>query len=675
MQVSYAFGLPTLRQAAPPQPGEKPVSTVTPSDMAQSAETLRAPPLTKVAQVRRLSSTLAAKHLPVLVRGVVTTFSGYKDAFFLQDRTGGIAVNRGEQGVVRAGDEVELTGVSDPGKFAASIDSQKVRVIGRGRRPPARLFTFADMVGGAEDSQWVAIRGIVESAAVVTIWNHSVLVLQVESGGGSIEVRLIRFDPGDAARLVDSLITAQGVCGTVYNDRRQFTGLRLFVPDARNIQVMESGPADPFAAPLSPVGGVLQFGPNSRAGHRVRITGTVTYQDPGRSLYVQSGNDGILLSTEQTTPAPPGTRIEAVGFPALGTYSPKLRGAVFRVLSLNQPVVPETIHADNFLKQGDAFSYVPNDGELVHLVARLVSPLALPMEDAWLLNDGRADFGVYLMRRPGSPHPPSIENGTTLSVTGIFVVMVDDDRQPRAFHLLLRSPGDLVVIERASWWTPQHLVIVLGLVLSAAMATTLWSMLLRRRVWQQTRMLRESEERFRSQAQHDTLTGLASRSYLHEQLQAAIYRAGRSGKRIGLLMIDLDHFKEVNDTLGHHAGDELLRLVADRIQKSVRKTDIVARMGGDEFVVLLTEIGDASEAELIGAKVVSSVSAPADIGKRPMLVSASVGICTYPEAGTDGDALLQNVDMAMYKAKVGGRNSFSVYTRRDCNEVPQATQT
>jgi diguanylate cyclase (GGDEF)-like protein len=640
--------------------------------MAQSAESLRTPPLTEVAQVRRLSSTLAAKHLPVLVRGVVTTFSGYKDAFFLQDRTGGIAVNRGEIGVVRAGDEVELTGVSDPGKFAASIDSQKIKVIGRGKLPPARLFTYADMVGGAEDSQWVAIHGIVESAAVVTIWNHSVLVLQVESGGGSIEVRLIRFDPGDAARLVDSLITAQGVCGTVYNDRRQFTGLRLFVPDAGNIKVIESGPADPFAAPLSPVGGVLQFGPNARAGHRVRITGTVTYQDPGRSLYVQNGSDGILLSTDQTTLAPPGTGIEAVGFPALGTYSPKLRGAVFRVLSFNQPVVPETIHADNFLKQGEAFSYVPNDGQLVHLVGRLVSPLALPTEDAWLLNDGKADFAVYLMKRPGSPPPPSIENGATLSVTGIFVVMVDDDRQPRAFHLLLRNPADLVVIERASWWTPQHLVIVLALVLSAAMATTLWSMLLRKRVWQQTQMLRESEERFRSQAQHDTLTGLASRSYLHEQLQAAIYRAGRSGKRIGLLMIDLDHFKEVNDTLGHHAGDELLRLVADRIRSSVRKTDIVARMGGDEFVVLLTDIGDSSEAELIGAKVVCSVSAPADIGEQPMLVSASVGVCTYPEGGADGDALLQNVDLAMYKAKAGGRNSFSVYTRLDCRPVLDA---
>jgi diguanylate cyclase (GGDEF)-like protein len=619
--------------------------------------------LTTVAQVRALSKEQAARHVPVRLRGVVTVLPGWQDSFFVQDATGGIAVDRAEHGVaVHAGDLVEVTGTSNPGLFASSLDETALRVLGAGTMPKSRIYSYPELEGGEQDAAWIEVRGVVQSARQENLWGRRVLVLHMEIGGGLITVRLLQFDIDDESRLVDALVRVRGVCGTVYNDKRQFTGIRLFATDARDIYMEEGAPGDPFHSQTNPVRSVMQAGTNPRLGHRVKISGIVTYQDPGRALYLQDGNDGILVTSDQATRVKPGTRIEAVGFPAMGTSSPMLRNAVFRTVGTAH-VEPALIRADDFLKQKANFSFVQYENQLVRLRGVVVSPLALPIEYAWLLQDSTGDFAAYLPRRPGSPKPPNIEVGSTVEVTGIYVASVDEYGQPRAFRILMRGPADMVVLKHAPWWTARHLMMVLGLALAMVLATTSWVLMLRKRVTEQTRQLRESEERFRKQAQHDTLTGLASRSFLHEKLREEISRAQRSNGRIGVLMVDLDHFKDVNDTLGHHAGDELLRIVAARIRSSVRKHDTVARMGGDEFVVLLTGIRSISEAELIGATVVSNVSAPAMVGTESMLVSASVGVCTYPEGGSDGDSLLQVVDAEMYKAKAGGRNTFSVYTR------------
>ena len=627
-----------------------------------SAVPLPAPaPLTRIDQIHRLPLAEASKHLPVAVSGVVTAFSGRLDFFFLEDATGGIAIDREEHTPVQPGDAIVLTGVTEPGLFATSIISTEIRVVGHAPMPPAHLTTYAELEGGGMDSQWIAVRGVVRSARAQNIWDSQRLVLTVEIGGGLVAVRIARFNPGDAQRLVDAVVEIPGVCGTIFNDRRQFNGIRLFVDDVRDVHVLTPAPPDPYAIPSSAIPSVLQFVPGQHERHRVKVTGTVTYQDPGRSLYIQDGSDGILLSTDQSTLVPLGTRIEAIGFPALGAYAPNLENGEFRILGFGRPIAPVAIRASDFLRHHEIFTYAPYEGQLVHLQARLVSPLSVPSEQAWIMTESGGDFVVSLRRDPASA-PLTLEEGSIMSVTGIFSVVADENHEPRAFRVLLRTPEDLVVVRKPSWWTTRHLMIVLSFVLTAAFATTLWGILLRRRVHQQTRMLRESEQRFRLQAQHDALTGLASRSFLHERLHEAILHARRENGRIGLLMVDLDHFKQVNDTLGHHAGDDLLRVVAERIRVSVRKGDLVARMGGDEFIVLLTNIGDPAEAELIGAKVVSNVSAPAEIAHQPILVSASVGVCTFPEAGGDGISLLQNVDAAMYKAKAAGRNSFSVYT-------------
>jgi diguanylate cyclase (GGDEF)-like protein len=628
-----------------------------------SARQYPEPLLTTVAQVHALTPEQAARHIPVKLRGVVTAFSGWRDYYFFQDATGGIAINREEHGPVHAGDEVELTGVSDPGLFATSVISLQVRVVGPGTMPATRLYGYSDLEGGTKDAEWVAVRGVVQSAQVEQIWEKSVLVLDLESGGQQISIRVFHFDPADVSRFVDALVEVKGVCGSAYNDKRQFTGLRLFASDTKAVTVLEPAPPQPYAVETSPIRSVMQFGHGRRARHRLKISGVVTYQDKGRSLYIQEGADGILLFTPEAEAAPVGTRIEALGFPAMGTYSPVLKNATFRVMGGGNRVVPATIRAADFLQYKDTFAYAPYDGQLVHVRGEVVSPLALPNEDAWLMRDGQGDFVATLRRDPDRRSPRRIVIGSTMSVTGVMEVTVDSDRRPQSFRVLLRDPADLIVLEGAPWWTPLHLSMVLGLLLVATMAVVLWTMLLRRQVLQKTQQLRESEGRFRNMAQRDALTGIASRSFLHEQLEAAVRDADETGRMIGLLMLDLDHFKQVNDTMGHHAGDQLLCIVARRIQSTVRKSDVVARMGGDEFVVLLTDIGDEGVAEAIGAKLVANVAVPAEIGDSMMAVSASVGISTYPAGGADPDDLLKNADEAMYRAKSKGRNNSCVYEK------------
>jgi diguanylate cyclase (GGDEF)-like protein/PAS domain S-box-containing protein len=162
---------------------------------------------------------------------------------------------------------------------------------------------------------------------------------------------------------------------------------------------------------------------------------------------------------------------------------------------------------------------------------------------------------------------------------------------------------------------------------------------------------------------HDTLTGLANRHLLQDRLQQALFRAERRNLRCAVMFLDLDHFKLVNDGLGHPAGDELLKKVASELSNILRPEDTVARFGGDEFVLIATEVHDVAAVTEIAERIVSRLSAPMIIEGQEIAVSASVGIAVYPVDGGSVEELLKNADAAMYHAKAGGRNQFSFYSR------------
>ena len=173
---------------------------------------------------------------------------------------------------------------------------------------------------------------------------------------------------------------------------------------------------------------------------------------------------------------------------------------------------------------------------------------------------------------------------------------------------------------------------------------------------------KNTEKSILRHANYDSLTKLPNRSLFRDRLEQEVKKSHRSGWPMALMLIDLDRFKEVNDTLGHDKGDMLLVEAARRITECVRETDTVARLGGDEFTVILSELDDTKDVDHIVRKIIKRMASPFLLGEDQVFVSASVGITLYPHDSTDIDALLKNADQAMYQAKNQGRNRFSFFT-------------
>ncbi len=175
---------------------------------------------------------------------------------------------------------------------------------------------------------------------------------------------------------------------------------------------------------------------------------------------------------------------------------------------------------------------------------------------------------------------------------------------------------------------------------------------------------RAAEERLHHIAHHDVLTGLFNRFSLKGHLDQALAAARRDGSRVALLFIDLDRFKTINDTLGHHVGDELLIEVGKRLQETVRESDVVARLGGDEFVIMLTGIEHSAAVAVVAEKLVFNIGHTYQIGGFDLYTSPSIGIAIYPTDGQDGETLMKNADAAMYHAKMAGRNNFQFFDQK-----------
>jgi diguanylate cyclase (GGDEF)-like protein len=165
------------------------------------------------------------------------------------------------------------------------------------------------------------------------------------------------------------------------------------------------------------------------------------------------------------------------------------------------------------------------------------------------------------------------------------------------------------------------------------------------------------------QATHDMLTGLPNRTLLIDRASVAIARAERNKKKLGLMLLDLDRFKTVNDTLGHSVGDGLLKAVSSRLVEIVRTSDTIARLGGDEFTILCPEITGYPEASDMARRVLDCFTAPFVFDSRELSISTSIGIAIYPEDGTSFETILKNADIAMYRVKDAGRNNYSFFSQ------------
>ncbi|MHA6964035.1 EAL domain-containing protein [Zobellella denitrificans] len=179
--------------------------------------------------------------------------------------------------------------------------------------------------------------------------------------------------------------------------------------------------------------------------------------------------------------------------------------------------------------------------------------------------------------------------------------------------------------------------------------------------------IRENEDQIRQLAYYDPLTRLPNRRLLEDRLELAIRHAHRHQRRLAVLFIDLDHFKQVNDSLGHAAGDELLLEVSRRLGDRLREDDTLARLGGDEFIVLLPDLEEADEVTRVARRLIDAIGEPFRIGQQSFRIGCSLGISLYPDDATDAEELVHHADAAMYRAKQEGRNGYRLF-RRDMHQ-------
>ena len=273
---------------------------------------------------------------------------------------------------------------------------------------------------------------------------------------------------------------------------------------------------------------------------------------------------------------------------------------------------------------------------------------------AWGLSSLAAAVAIH----QGSHEPFAIFFRYAPIVTALYVNVVVSVR----FRFAAFTSMTLLAINAADLWNLESAPLGLKLLIKGgvvwACALSLMANYRLEREQRRTFLLHErdrvQEGRIRHLAHHDGLTGLANRLLFQQTMNTALSHAGQGGEPIAVLCLDLDGFKTVNDTLGHMAGDMLLRQVADRLRRVTRGKDAVARVGGDEFVVLQTGVREGDAVETLAARIVDTIATPFDIDGHRVGIGASVGIALFPQDGRTAPDLLRVADAALYRAKRGG---------------------
>jgi diguanylate cyclase (GGDEF)-like protein len=505
------------------------------------------------------------------------------------------------------------------------------------------------------------MEGIVHSVELEG--EHAVLTLATDDG--TLTATTDRERNVDYASLVDSQVRLEGIAAPLVDAKRRMVGVRILFPGLESVTIEKRGPADPFALPIQPLSSLLQYSLDPPGGHRIHIQGKVTLFWPGQKVCIVDASDGLCMQTSDRTALQVGQLIDVVGFLGLENYRPTLSDATLRVISDGNTVAPVFISAEK------AFSGA-QDGELVRIEGTLMGRYWAEGKLTLLLSSERALFSAILpagLSQDQKGFGSAWTVGSTVAVTGVFAGKVDPRETARqqgvsrlgSFQILLRSPADIAVVHTPTWWNSRHALIVLELLALLIVLILGWVVVLRHQVRRQTSIIRNNEQRFRYLAQHDVLTGVFVRTVLLERLEAEMKKAAQNATLLALFMIDVDGFKQLNDTMGHAAGDEILVALSRRIQGSVREADTIARMGGDEFIALLPGVHGTQEAERIASQVLGAVSVPFPMRETDISVSVSIGVSVYPGGGKDTNSLLHSADVALYRAKSMGRNRHQLY--------------
>ncbi len=462
--------------------------------LSATGQTGHLPVLKTVREVSELSPERAALNYPVNLHGIVTYSSPSWNAAFFQDSTGGIFIKLADGLKLEAGQAVEIKGKSGPGDFAPIIVEAKGQVLRTAQMPVPPRLTIDELFSGEHDSDWVEAEGIVQSVTT----DGKLAYLIVVSGSHQFRVLIPGFENKPLPmQLEDSKIKVRGACGTVFNNARQLLGIQIFSPSLDFVTVLKPAPSDPTSLPVSQINTLMQFSPGREQGHRVRVQGVVSLQQPNGSIYVQDGTGSLHVQTQQQTTVAPGDQIDIFGFAAPGEYTPILKSATFRKIGTGASPTPVFINAQEALDG----SY---HGYLVEIEARLLERKSHSSRQVLTLQVGTQTFNAYLEDSKSGAVLQPLKLGSLLRLQGISLVQADRSTQRnvgssgyvdiQSFRLLLRSPQDVVILSNPPWWTSKHTLWLVSGMCIVMMIVLSWVFILRRRVRQQTKFIRSQLE-------------------------------------------------------------------------------------------------------------------------------------------------------------------------------------
>ena len=398
------------------------------------------------------------------------------------------------------------------------------------------------MVSGREDSQFVEVIGTVRSVRFEEESQNFLIDLAL--GGERFTAYSRRLPVTNAEELVESVVRVRGVCSTLFNRLRQLFGFRLLVPRETDLVIEKPAPANPFAVPTQGISSLLQFAAQGTFGHRVKVAGTVVYQEPGVALFIQDEKEGLYCQTRQRVPVQPGDQVEVLGFPAKGEYTPVLQDAVYRKVGSGAPVKPATIGLDEAL----AGTY---DCRLVRITAKLLEHTKRGREQFMVLQKDDFIFQAFLAQEAGSTGFNPAQIGSEIAVTGICLIergsswRAGEGWRAKSFRILLRSPADVAILRSPPWWNMRRVLWMAAALGMIALAASAWVAVLRRRVQQQTEIIRERLKREAAlKERYEDLFENANDMVFTHDLSGRITSINKTGER--LLQRSRDHLLSRN---------------------------------------------------------------------------------------------------------------------------------
>lgn len=690
------------------------------NSITPESKSLPEPGPTSIAAIRQLTAQQANTAMPVSITGVVTFLDTDWRQLYLQDPSGGIYVKYAGSNIpLFQCERLKVIGVTNAGDYAPVIVAPRFVHLGKAPLPAPAPVTISSAYSGVLDSHFVEVEGVVHPLKAGQNSKH--LSFDLYSAFGPVHVSTGPGFGGEEhiKELEDASVRIRGVCGTVFNSRRQLVGFQLSVTDPSNIEVLEPADPNPFQTRAVPINQLLQFSPKARFNHRVKVSGSVTMVGPG-FFYIQDRTGGLQIQSD-TQGLRNADLVDAVGYATNGGYSPVMTDADVHVLRHNMPgeVQPATM---------DALADGALDSRLVTVEGRLLNIDDTPAYRTLVLQAGSHTFEARLFRLDATTAFPETEEGSIVRITGISAAQVEPGttylllaKEAVGFRILVRSPEDILVLRNAPWWNLRHTALVLATLFVFVVAGLVWVQALHRRVRVQNTKLKtamakeraiselasamqdvtrrqdftstvsiqgdeeiarlgtefnkmigelrirdeakaEAESKLQYQALTDELTGLPNRRLLSDRLTQTLENARRANLIVAILYLDLDGFKLVNDSLGHTTGDILLGQVAQRLRSRIRRSDTLARIGGDEFTIVLTQLHRKEEAALVCKSLLEALGTPFAIEGHEITIGASIGVSLFPENSSEAGDLLQQADSAMYAAKRNGKNRSLYFT-------------